>query len=206
MSRSRSAKKLAALLLFIVLCAGIPLASFMMHRSVFPAHASSSLPYHEFANGPYKVSGNQIIGADKTQYIFHGVGRDGLEFECTGDPALDSAHLAFTGPGTSGPNGTYWWGNTVRLPLSESFWLKGSASQSCSATQYQALVKKVVDSLTALNLNVVIDLEWTDAGGTASTDAGAGFDMADADSVTFWTQMATVYKSYSNVLFELYNE
>lgn len=30
--------------------------------------------------------------------------------------------------------------------------------------------------------------------------------MPDADSVTFWTQVATAYSSYSNVLFELYNE
>jgi hypothetical protein len=207
MLRSRSAKKLTALLLFFVLFAGILLTSFITRRAALPARAASSLPYHEFANGPYKVSGNQIIDNDGTPYIFHGMGRDGLEFECTGDPALDSARLAFMGPGTSGSNGTYWWGNTVRLPLSEGFWLKGSAVQSCTATQYQALVKKVVDSLTALKLNVVIDLQWTDAGGTAGTDGGgAGFDMADTDSVTFWTQVATLYKGSSNVLFELYNE
>src|SRR5579872_6464860 len=95
MSRSRSAKKLTALILFIVLCAGIPLASFITHGAAGSAHAASTLPYHEFADGPYKVSGNKIIGADGTQYIFHGIGRDGLEFECTGDPFLDSAHLAF---------------------------------------------------------------------------------------------------------------
>lgn len=205
MLRSRSVKRITPLLLFIVICAAVPLASFLMHRTALPAHAASSLPYHEFADGPYKVSGNQIIGADNKQYIFHGVGRDGLEFECTGDPTLDSAHLAFIGPGTSGPNGTYWWGNTVRLPLSEGFWLKGDAQAQCTNTQYQALVKSVVDNLTALKLNVVIDLMWTDAGGQVS-GSGAGFMMPDADSVTFWKQVAPIYKSYSNVLFELYNE
>ena len=207
MLRSRSAIKLTALLLFVILCAAIPLATFITHRTALPARAASSLPYQEFADGPYTVSGNQILGAHNEQYIFHGMGRDGLEFECTGDPQLDSAHLAFMGPGTSGSGGTYWWGNTVRLPLSEGFWLKGSKTQSCTSVQYQALVKKIVDSLTALKLNVVIDLQWTDAGGTAGTDnGGAGFDMADADSVTFWSQVATIYKSYTNVLFELYNE
>src|SRR5579863_3060206 len=205
MLRSRSVKKITPLLLFIVLCAGVPLASFMMHRTALPAHAASSLPYHEFADGPYKVSGNQIKGADNTQYIFHGIGRDGLEFECTGDPAMDSAHLAFMGPGTSGPNGTYWWGNTVRLPLSEGFWLNGDTKAQCTAAQYQAQVKTVVDTLTALHLNVVIDLMWTDAGGQ-DPGSGAGFMAPDADSVTFWKQVAPIYKSYSNVLFELYNE
>ena len=208
MLHSRSAKKLIALLLFIVLCAGIPLASFITHggagRSARAA-GPNSLIYHKIANGPYTVSGNQIIGADNTPYIFHGVGRDGLEFECTGDPALDSAHLAFMGPGTSGPGGTYWWGNTVRLPLSEGLWFNGDTKAQCTAAQYQALVKLVVDRLTALKLNVVIDLMWVDAGGTVS-GAGAGFQMPDADSVTFWTQVAGIYKSYTNVLFELYNE
>ena len=205
---SRSYKiKLTGLLLFIVVCAGIPFASIIHSSSMHSARAASpnSLIYHEFADGPYTVNGNQVIGADGKQYIFHGVGRDGLEFECTGDPALDAAHLAFMGPGTSGPNGTYWWGNTVRLPLSEGFWLNGDAQSQCTAAQYQALVKTVVNNLTTLKLNVMLDLMWTDAGGTVS-GSGAGFDMADADSVTFWKQVAGLYKGYSNVLFELYNE
>jgi len=205
MSRSLSAKKLTALLLFLVLCAGVPLAAFVTHMERSAHAASSSLPYHQFANGPYHVSGNKIIGADGTQYIFHGIGRDGLEFECTGDPLLDSAHLAFMGPGTSGPGGTYWWGNTVRLSLSEGLWFHGDTQAQCTAAQYQTLVKTVVDRLTALKLNVVINLMWTDAGGQV-TGAGAGFDTPDADSVTFWQQVGSLYKSYTNVLFELYNE
>ena len=204
MSRSLSVKKLTPLILFIILCAAVPLASFITHRSV-PAHAASSLPYHEFADGPYKVSGNKIIGADGKQYIFHGVGRDGLEFECTGDPQLDSTHLALMGPGNSGSGSTYWWSNTVRLPLSEGIWLNGDAKAQCSNTQYQNLVKTVVGNLTALHLNVVVDLMWTDAGGQLS-GSGAGFMMPDADSVTFWKQVAPIFKSNTNVLFELYNE
>ncbi len=204
MPRTRRAKRLTLLLL--VLCAGVPLASFLTHGGAgHSAHAASPLPYHEFANGPYQVSGNQIIGADKTPYIFHGLARDGLEFECTGDPAMDSAHLAFLGPGTSGSGGTYWWGNTVRLPLSEGFWFHGDAQAQCTAAQYQALVKTVVDNLTALKLNVVLALMWVDAGGTVS-GSGAGYQLPDADSVLFWQSVAGIYKSYSNVLFELYNE
>jgi endoglucanase len=30
--------------------------------------------------------------------------------------------------------------------------------------------------------------------------------MPDAESVIFWQQVASIYKNYSNVLFELYNE
>jgi endoglucanase len=62
-----------------------------------------------------------------------------------------------------------------------------------------------VDSLTALKLNVVLDLHWSDAGGK-SLQGGGPWSMPDADSVIFWRQVASIYKNYSNVLFELYNE
>ncbi len=154
------------------------------------------------ADGPYHVQGNQIIGADGKSYIFHGVGLDGLEFACQGDGNLDSGHLAFMGSGTSSANGTYWFANTVRLPLTQSIWLNGLSGQ-CTAAQYQATVKQTVDALTALKLNVIIDLQWADAGGQAQA---AGWEMPDARSVTFWQQVAPIYASYTNVLFELYNE
>ena len=75
----------------------------------------------------------------------------------------------------------------------------------CLASQYRTLVKQTVDSLTALKLNVVLDLHWSDAGGK-SLQGGGPWSMPDADSVIFWQQVASIYKNYSNVLFELYNE
>ena len=170
------------------------------------AHAaSSSLPYNATANGPYTVKGNTIVGANGKQYIFHGIGRDGLEYNCSGEGPLDQQHLAYMGSGTNTATETYWGANTVRLPLSEGFWLNGAPGYPCTATQYQALVKQTVDNLTALKLNVIIDLQWTDAGGQSGQGGGA-WAMPDADSVLFWQQIAPIYKTYSNVLFELYNE
>ncbi len=208
MSHSLKVRSVGLLLLAALIIGAFwfsPLSSLLGHKGATTAAHAASLPYHEFANGPYKVQGNAILGADGTHYIFHGVGRDGLEFSCTGDSFMDAGHLAFMGPGASGPGGTFWWSNTVRLPLSEGIWLRGYSAQSCSAAQYQALVKQIVDALTAMKLNVIIDLQWTDAGGQ-SQGGGAGWQMPDSESVTFWTQVAGIYKSYSNVLFELYNE
>jgi endoglucanase len=162
-------------------------------------HASTT------ANGPYRVQGNKILDANGNQYLIHGIGRDDLEYNCQGDGYFDAAHLALMGAGTNGPNAVYWYANTVRLPLSEGFWLRGSPGTSCTAASYQALVKSVVGSLTAHNMNVMIDLHWTDAGGH-SLGGGGPWAMPDADSVTFWTQVATIYKTYSNVMFEVYNE
>ncbi len=207
---------LIGVLLLLTLCTSIfwlkPFAATLTPTSaqgVHPAHAASSLPFHQYADGPYTVHGNQIIGADGKPYLFHGVGHDGLEFSCTGGGLnLDAAHLAYMGPGTSGAGGTYWFSNTVRLPLSEGLWLAGDSTQSCTAASYQSLVKQVVDTLTGMKLNVILDLQWTDAARQYNygTGGGAGFELPDSDSVTFWQQAAAIYKSYSNVLFEVYNE
>ncbi|HLX56353.1 MAG TPA: cellulase family glycosylhydrolase [Ktedonobacteraceae bacterium] len=206
MSRSLRIKLIGSFLI-ISICAAIlcfqPFASFITHSNS-SARASSphSLTYHEFADGPYAVQGNQIIGVDNQPYIFHGIGRDGLEFTCTGG-FFDAQHLAYMGPGTSTSGNTYWFANTVRLPLAQNIWLKGIANQ-CSAAQYQNTVKSVVDTLTAMHLNVILDLQWTDANGQAR--GGGAFQMTDNESLTFWRQIASIYSRYSNVLFEAFNE
>jgi hypothetical protein len=167
--------------------------------------ADANLPYHAIANGPYHVEGNMVVGADGKQYIFHGITRDGTEYNCKGAGPLDQSHLAFMGSKQNNTPGTYWGANTVRLPLSEGFWLSGATSARCSASQYQAMIKQTVDILTALKLNVMLDLHWADAGKQAGL-GGATTAMPDSDSETFWLQVASEYKSYTNVLFELFNE
>src|SRR6266487_7054048 len=175
-----------------------PFSSFGVHKAGMAVRAAS-LPYNKYANGPYKVQGNAILGADGKRYLFHGIGRDSLEYACNGDGYFDAKHLAYMGPGTNTSNGTYWYANTVRLPLSESYWLNGQSARQCSAAQYQGLVKTTIDALTSMKLNVIIDLQWTDAGGQAP-GGGSGWKMPDNDSVTFWKQVAAIYGSYSNVL------
>lgn len=192
--------------LLIIAAVGVWAGPTLFHSSPAPARAAgAALTYNATANGPYSVKGNTIVGTDGQQYIFHGIGRDGLEYNCAGEGPLDQQHLAYMGSGVNTNSETYWGANTVRLPLSEGFWLHGNPSISCSAPQYQLTVKQVVDELTALKLNVVIDLQWSDAGGQ-SVQGGAAWAMPDADSVTFWQQVAPIYKGYSNVLFELFNE
>jgi len=156
-------------------------------------------------DGPYRTSGNLILGDDNSPYLFHGIARDNLEYFCKSDGHYTQQDLAYLGLGDISARATYWGANTVRLPLSENFWLYGSPSQNCSPDEYQALVKQVVDILTGLNLNVIINLQWTNAGGQ-STGAGDAWAMPDVDSKIFWQQVADMYKNYNNVLFELFNE
>jgi hypothetical protein len=170
-----------------------------------PTITTSPVPGNAQSKGPYKIQGNAILGVDGKRYLFHGVSRDGLEYSCWGDGHFDTQDLSYMGWGTNTQTVTYWGANTVRLPLSEGIWLHGQSSESCLASQYRQLVKRTVDSLIALKLNVILDLHWSDAGGK-SLQGGGPWSMPDADSVIFWQQVASIYKSYSNVLFELYNE
>src|SRR2546425_4121181 len=201
--------RLIGIILLAVATIGVfwfePFISIWAHKIGSPVKAASSLPYNEFANGPYTVQGNAILGADGKRYLFHGIGRDGLEYTCNSDGFFDAQHLALMGPGTNTSSATYWYANTVRLPVSESYWLKGQPAQHCTGQQYQGLIKATINTLTSMKLNVIIDLQWTDAGGQAA-GGGAGWQMPDNDSATFWKQVAPIYKSYSNVLFELFNE
>src|SRR5947207_7374375 len=138
-----------------------------------PTVTKSRVPGNAQSNGPYKVQGNVILGADGKRYLFHGIGRDSLEYSCWGDGHFDAQELAYMGSGTNKYAVTYWGANTVRLPLSEGIWLNGQSSQSCPAAQYPALVKHTVDTLTAPHLNVILDLQWSQAGGQASPSACA---------------------------------
>jgi endoglucanase len=195
------------ILALAVVVAGVATVSLTLLKNTGSrVHAAApTLPYNATANGPYTVKGNMILGANGAQYIFHGIGRDGLEYNCSGEGPLDEKSLSYMGAGKNTATETYWGANTVRLPVSEGFWLNGAPGYPCSAQQYQALVEQTVSNLTALHLNVMIDLQWVDAGGQ-SGQGGAQWPSPDADSITFWTQVATLYKGYSNVLFELYNE
>lgn len=115
------------------------------------------------------------------------------------------------------------WGVTaVRIPLNEAIWNGGSCVDPANWSGYggnntnsvtvsvdpqgafHAVVKKTVDDATANGLYVILDLHFT-APGSYCPEMQQQF--ADTDnSLRFWTSLATAYKSYPNVLFELFNE
>lgn len=151
------------------------------------------------AAGAYSVVGNKIVDATGNTVIVHGVNRPSLEWSCTGTtvnnqgggiPATDFATIR-----------SKWNANAVRLPVSEDRWLPGTAS-TCSG--YQTTVENAVKEVEAQGMIAIIDLHWSDQGN--SGNATGQQCMPDANSVTFWQQVANVYKGDPNVWFELYNE
>ena len=155
-----------------------------------------------------RVSGDHFIDANNNTIQLRGVNLSGLEFVAVqGWDASDPW-------GGVAPNFTAiktWKSNTVRLPLNEASWLGYTCVDGTGASRdpdpghnYQATVKKAVADATAAGLYVIIDLHWTAPKNFCPL---AQNPMADTDnSLTFWTSIATTFKGYPNVLFELFNE
>ncbi len=97
-----------------------------------------------------------------------------------------------------------WHANVVRIALNQDFWLAGAALHDPG---YGSAVDEAIAWAEAAGLDVILDLHWSDKGNLAATKANSTQQrMADANSVEFWTEVATRYKGDGRVLFELYNE
>jgi aryl-phospho-beta-D-glucosidase BglC (GH1 family) len=69
-----------------------------------------------------------------------------------------------------------------------------------SATDYiNNVLKPAVDYATSKNLYVIIDFHQID-------NVTSGTNNSSAAAVTFWTTVAPVFSSYSNVIYEAFNE
>lgn len=102
-----------------------------------------------------------------------------------------------------------WGASTVRMGLSQEFWLADCASWAgTTATTYRTMIDNELQALTAKGVYVVLSLVSTDRGvntGCTVTD-GMLREMADQRSVTFWQAVASKYKANDHVIFDLFNE
>ena len=104
-----------------------------------------------------------------------------------------------------------WNFNVLRFALNEASWLgykctdaTGAARDPDPGHNYKDAVKTAVADATKAGYYVIIDLHWTAPDHFCPL---AQNPMADADnSLSFWSAVATQFKSYPNVLFELFNE
>jgi endoglucanase len=155
-----------------------------------------------------RVQGDHFIDANSEPIQLRGVNVSGLEFVAVqGWDAADPW-------GGGAPNFSAiqtWKSNTVRLPLNEASWLGYTCIDGTGASRnpdpggnYKATVQKAVTEATAAGLYVILDLHWTAPKNFCPL---AQNPMADTDnSLNFWTSIATTFKGYPNVLFEMFNE
>jgi len=144
------------------------------------------------AAGPYKVVGNKVLDSAGKQRRFLGVDRPSLEWSVFGERISQSDFY----------NMASWGANTVRIALNQDYWLVGATNYSGS---YNATVLQAVQFAKYAGLTVILDLHWSDKGDLKTNKPDQQI-MADTNSITFWKQVADVYKNDPEVLFELYNE
>ncbi len=156
-----------------------------------PACASDPKSLTHTPSDPgYHVVGNQVLGKDGRPHYFHGVARPSLEWSPNGDSLSAGDFRAMA----------KWKANVVRIALNQDYWLFGNGAKT-----YQDTVLQSVEWAKAAGLDVILDLHWSDKG-VAGGGGAAQQKMADANSITFWKQVAEAYKDDGRVLFELYNE
>jgi len=114
-----------------------------------------------------------------------------------------------------------WKVNAIRIPINSASWFNiscvdgtGAIRDADPGNNYQSTLRAVVDRATQEGLYVILDLHWSAPNDAARAVNGVSAmcaidqnPVADADyALPFWTELATAYKNYPNVLFELFNE
>jgi hypothetical protein len=156
------------------------------------------------------VSGNKLLDAAGSAVVLRGVNRSGAEFQCV------HGYSIFDGPtDTRSVLAIASWNVTVvRVPLNEDCWLGSSNVQSQYAgTAYQTAVRNYVALLHTYDINVILDLHWTDgvyngpASACTDTTATCQKPMPDAaNAVPFWKSVATAFKGDNATILDLFNE
>jgi hypothetical protein len=163
------------------------------------------------------VSGSHFVNQSGAVVQLRGVNRPGTEYGCvqglgfTSGVGSETTTLGYADSvvstllkwNASGVTGNAI--NAVRVPLNEDCWLGiNGAPAAYSGANYKAFIQREVSDLTADRIYTILDLHWSGPGSYEATSQ----DVApDADhSVTFWQQVATIFKGSPSVMFDLYNE
>lgn len=183
-----------------------------------------------------QVQRNKLVDGTGKVVQMRGVNMATLEFYPIDIAATNAADPDYWGGGLSpisadgksyanpAPDIFKTWGvNSVRLPLNEQSYLaqicfhaNGTSANGDPQNKYRAVVKQFVDYCTALGMYVILDLHKNSPkivftqgqpAQQAFSDSGTQQNMSDADnSPAFWKMIATDYKNYPNVIFDLFNE
>jgi len=140
----------------------------------------------------YSVSGNKILDASGKAVLLRGMNKCSFEWSPTGEQASLADYTLMKN----------WGANVVRIPMNQDFWLSSAATY---ASGYKATIQQQIDWISSLGMGIILDLHWSDQGNLNIAKADQQC-MADANSITFWTEVATKYKARLDIMFELYNE
>jgi endoglucanase len=157
--------------------------------------------YCKYVDGLHIV-GNQIRNSVNQVVQLRGVSKEGTEYACVQGWGI------FDGPADAALVNTLksWNVNIVRVPLNEDCWLGiNGVNPQYSGQNYINALRDWVELLYNVgDMAVILDLHWTAPGKSLATGQ---LPMPDQDHApAFWQQVASTFKSYDYVLFELFNE
>lgn len=132
------------------------------------------------------VKENKIVNNKGQTIVLKGVVRPSLEWNPQGQ---------YLSPSDIN-NMAKWGANVIRLDLNQNYWLASDSAMTQGS--YKQIIDAIVYYATQNNMAVILDLHWTTNGQQSP--------MANQQSIQFWQQVATAYKGFGTVIFELFNE
>ena len=152
------------------------------------------IPLLAFLNvtGTLHAKGAQIQDADGKPFLFAGVTISDFESDPVDKSVLRKVKSAFQD----------WKSNAIRLQLNQDAWF-GKDGQSDEGKAYRKIVDDTIQTAKEFSGYVILDLAITDTG-TWGRNIGS-HEMPDANSLTFWKDVAKTYKKDPGVVFELFD-
>jgi endoglucanase len=147
-----------------------------------------------------RVSGNVLKDTSGKTVVLRGVNRSGAEYMCVQgrgimDGPIDEASVKAIAS---------WRINSVRIPLNEHCWLGLSdVSAQYGGDNYRQFIKNYVSLLNQYGIYAILDLHWS--GPTLGQTSNEAMPNSTY-SLSFWQSVASTFKNYPGVLFDVFNE
>lgn len=140
------------------------------------------------------VQGTQLVNSAGKVVVLRGVNIPSLEWANTGDHVAELLQTAIH----------VWKCTLVRIELSQTRWFGLADGQKDHGKAYRKIVDGLVEAAGHDRVYVILNLQWSDLD-RSPADAGQ-HRLPDARSAAFWRSVATRYRSWGNVWFDLYSE
>jgi endoglucanase len=137
------------------------------------------------------VVGNHFEDPSGNKVILRGVSIEGLSEQSQESIGLNGIIEKITNKNDPASMSPGWYTRIVRLPVDPN----GGNSSETWTSYVNTLLKPAVDDATAAGLYAIVDLHYVDD----------PYNLVDPVN-TFWTTVAPIFKDYTNVFYEVFNE
>jgi hypothetical protein len=149
------------------------------------------------ATPPYKVKGNQVVGANGVQFVPYGFVIDCMALTdvpvsdvCNGDSNQDPWNASDMLTAAA----SFWHADVIRFQLAQEYLFKPSGRVN---KQYLGLLDSLVNQATTLKMASIVTLQ---------EERFHAPPFPTATAVRFWSYIAKHFAGNPNVMFDLFNE